>query len=334
MVFITWVFIFIIKLRFPAGTPISAIIKKRYGDHVLKIYRKFENASFKEQKCILDKIFLCECRKNNLVPKFLRIKLCKTERNIKLYKNFQRTLLDNEIKTKTKDIIKLGKVVNQLQAELKQLCSFIDFSHFKSLVGELVSKKITTVKRVHERKLFHLGVVKTEGLNPNNVVFNYSKLRLSERLTFLLSKGLNFAIPTPKLRLPHFLLPFEKLLRHLNNHSPIHSHRSIKFVKSTIRSLAFSTYHSYHPEQHDDVSREDIKLLRELSKRDDIVVCKPDKGQGVVILNKDDYISKMKEILDDKSKFVKINTKDEKLVIKNEDKLNNFLRKLKKGANY
>ena len=38
----------------------------------------------------------------------------------------------------------------------------------------------------------------------------------------------------------------------------------------------------------------------------------------------------MKEILDDKSKFVKINTKDEKLVIKNEDKLNNFLRKLKK----
>ena len=42
----------------------------------------------------------------------------------------------------------------------------------------------------------------------------------------------------------------------------------------------------------------------------------------------------MNEILEDKSKFLKINAKDEKLVIKNENKLNNFLRKLKKGANH
>ncbi len=58
--------------------------------------------------------------------------------------------------------------------------------------------------------------------------------------------------------------------------------RSSKHVTSKIKSIAFSTYHAYHSEQSETVSKEDIKLLKDLSKRDDIVVCKPDKGQGVV----------------------------------------------------
>ena len=67
---ITLVLLFIIRIRFPSGTPISTIIRKRYGDHVLKSYRKLETLIFKREKCILDKIFLNECKKNNLIPKY------------------------------------------------------------------------------------------------------------------------------------------------------------------------------------------------------------------------------------------------------------------------
>ena len=36
---------------------------------------------------------------------------------------------------------------------------------------------------------------------------------------------------------------------------------------------------------------------------DDIIITKPDKGSGVVLLNKNGYIDKMNAILNDQSKF-------------------------------
>ena len=332
MYILTLVFLFIVRLRFPAGTSICQIIKKRYGDHVLKTYRKLQQFSFKEQKAVLDKIFLCECKKNNLIPNFLRIKLgTKNKSNIGLYNNFQKDLLDNEIKVKSKSIAGYNKQVKELKRELKDHSSYIDFCHFNNVLENLNTKKLKAVKVVHERKLFNLGLIKVEELNPNKVVYNYSRISLSQRLVYLLSKGLKFSIPRPKLKFSQFLLPFEKLLRHLSKHVSVNHPKSTNFAKSVIKSLALSTFYSYRPDAFDAVSKSDIKLLKELSKRDDIIVCKPDKGQGVVILNKDDYENKITDILSDNSKFVEVNNSGEKLIIKNEDQLNNFLRKLKKS---
>ena len=49
----------------------------------------------------------------------------------------------------------------------------------------------------------------------------------------------------------------------------------------------------------------EFAALRELRRNKSIVILKPDKGNGVVILNKSDYISKIDTILADSSKFVK-----------------------------
>lgn len=40
------------------------------------------------------------------------------------------------------------------------------------------------------------------------------------------------------------------------------------------------------------------------SKNKDIIVTRPDKGQGVVILNKNKYINEMKSILRDKTELI------------------------------
>ncbi|XP_063603275.1 uncharacterized protein LOC134779202 [Penaeus indicus] len=77
------------------------------------------------------------------------------------------------------------------------------------------------------------------------------------------------------------------------------------------------------------ISKDDLLLLNDLSKNKDIIVTRPDKGQGMVILNKSDYIEKMKNILSDKTKFIQIEDDCTSLIIKKEDQLNNMLRKLK-----
>ena len=46
--------------------------------------------------------------------------------------------------------------------------------------------------------------------------------------------------------------------------------------------------------------------MNELRKNSDILITKPDKGTGVVIMNKSDYNEKMSTILSDTDTFVRL----------------------------
>ena len=52
--------------------------------------------------------------------------------------------------------------------------------------------------------------------------------------------------------------------------------------------------------------KECFRTINSLRKNDDIVITKPDKGSGVVLSNKSDYVDKMNKILDDQSKFKRL----------------------------
>jgi hypothetical protein len=72
-----------------------------------------------------------------------------------------------------------------------------------------------------------------------------------------------------------------------------------------------------------------LSILRQFAKNDSIIVTKPDKGRGIVIIDKDIYRQKMNELLSDASKFMVIEQPISKYVLKIQDKINNYLRKLK-----
>ena len=77
-------------------------------------------------------------------------------------------------------------------------------------------------------------------------------------------------------------------------------------------------------------SPKDIELLKNFGKNRDIIVCKTDKGRGVVVMNKTDYISSMTKIITNSSKFVQIEDEIKKVVRSTENKINKFLGELKK----
>jgi len=49
--------------------------------------------------------------------------------------------------------------------------------------------------------------------------------------------------------------------------------------------------------------KECLKTIKALRSNNNILITKPDKGSGVVILNKNDYITKIESILHDETKF-------------------------------
>ena len=74
--------------------------------------------------------------------------------------------------------------------------------------------------------------------------------------------------------------------------------------------------------------------LKSLSSNKDLIVQKSDKGNSVVLLNRNDYIKRLNEMLSDSSKFKKLNIKHGKeitFLLQQEDRLTNFLKKVKRS---
>ena len=61
------VFIFLTRLRFPSKLSIAEVLRKRYGDRILKLVRKFEKTDIKHKKPFLDLQFLKICEHHNVI---------------------------------------------------------------------------------------------------------------------------------------------------------------------------------------------------------------------------------------------------------------------------
>ena len=84
------VLLFLARIRFPKTESIPSIIRRRYGDKVLREVRQFEKLDYKLRKVQLDLDFLCKCKDSDVIPKFLNFRLANKKLQDSLtYKNFK-----------------------------------------------------------------------------------------------------------------------------------------------------------------------------------------------------------------------------------------------------
>ena len=79
------------------------------------------------------------------------------------------------------------------------------------------------------------------------------------------------------------------------------------------------------------LSKEEFTALQSLSKNKDLIIQKSDKGNSVVIVQRQDYLKKMNDILSDQRKFSKVSLKDDILLnfaINQEKHIDKVLKKL------
>ena len=153
---------------------------------------------------------------------------------------------------------------------------------------------------------FKFKQANTGKIDPDKVIFNHSDRVLTEQEKFVLSRGLNFSIPQRKLNV-HFLISFELLHRKILE-DPIAPASGIDkdFVKTRLKNIALSGYRNYTASPFV-FSSDHFKVLKNLKNDNSIFIIKPGKGNGVVIINRDDYWSKMESILCDTNKFKPLN---------------------------
>nr|XP_027215931.1 uncharacterized protein LOC113808661 [Penaeus vannamei] len=141
---------------------------------------------------------------------------------------------------------------------------------------------------------------------------------------------------SPKLSfdpaLPRFYLYFEKLCASLKN-CDIYNN-NFNNVTNNITTIANNSFRKLSQQRRQGFDT-DVLLspLQTLKNDNTIVITKPDKERGVVILNKCDYEQKLMDILSDKTKFKQITTKISTHLLYLEDKLNRLLRTIKASIN-
>ena len=101
-------------------------------------------------KCHLDLRFLLDCKKSCVIPKFLRFKLVNRHLNNTLvYRQCQRRLLEEEIKSKRKRINTLENDTQRVKEELQRTFAVLDFSYICSLFLVTNDKSILHHDKVH-----------------------------------------------------------------------------------------------------------------------------------------------------------------------------------------
>lgn len=99
-----------------------------------------------------------------------------------------------------------------------------------------------------------------------------------------------------------------------------------------MKNIAFSSFNRYNYLKELNLSRAEFQALRTLSKLKEIVIHKSDKGNSVVIVNREDYLKRLHELVDDETKFEKLNVKDGKdynFMVKEKSVVDSFLSMLR-----
>ena len=86
-------------------------------------------------------------------------------------------------------------------------------------------------------------------------------------------------------------------------------------LKSELSHLANSNVHNYKPSR---LTLRKHGILKKLKNDKSIVILRPDKGNGVVVLDRIQYDNAIKEIINDETKFKEL---PEDVTIKREAKL-------------
>ena len=110
--------------------------------------------------------------------------------------------------------------------------------------------------------------------------------------------GLYFSIQPKKIRQSEIFTNFKKIHRSFINN--LKSKETKNQIKAHLSYLANSYFYNYKPSPR--ILRQH-RVLRNLRKNKDIVITKLDKGNGVVISDRNLYNSTIQEIISNTSKF-------------------------------
>ncbi|CAF1253614.1 unnamed protein product [Didymodactylos carnosus] len=235
-------------------------------------------------------------------------------------------MLFDHYKEQQKQLKKTTVVVNDSESQLRNQINIFLWTRTALHLTRLIDKERNVIKERHEKKLLSLKIpVKSDGFN-NKLVYNFSYRVLTPAEESLLSKGWKYAVTVKKLNVLNMKCNLEYMYNSLQHYGLLKGPGTATKIKGLLNDFGLNT-EKILKHAISNLSKEETEAIT-LSKDSNLVISKVDKGNAIVVLNKDDYLSKAQELLNDQSAFKKLNSN---LTIKREHEFINFLLELKRN---
>ncbi|CAF1039841.1 unnamed protein product [Didymodactylos carnosus] len=160
----------------------------------------------------------------------------------------------------------------------------------------------------------------------SKLVYNYSYRSLTKAEESLLSHGWKYAMNIKELNSLNVKTDIEYIYYRMEKCSLIDATNRAK-IKGTLNDFGTTIKQRLKRSHVPNLSVIEIEAIKTLTNDKRIIIAKVDKGNSIVVLNREDYIQKGMVILDDRRSFKLLN---ENPTDEREKKFIKFLLKLKK----
>jgi hypothetical protein len=306
-------------------------MSERYGGDISKDIRKYIDIKRKHVNCEEDINFIRTCTTNGEPPKFTEFKLAdkNLSNNNRLVKGCRWKITSAYLSKHNNRLRELKVAAKKLEDKIFPRLFEEDWVELCSRVDDTIHNTRELKRETHARKLKKQFGNAPINVDPKNVttrrgqspkddpgtmdaIFNYSSYELSPIERQVLSKGLKYGIYERKVDTYEILSRFELLAQSFNRLDIAQNtdERMAAFDPKTtflqdLQKMAFE-FIEISKQATDNLTCDERQALINLSKNEDIVVTKADKGNAVVIQNKSDYMKKVSAILCTRGKFKKL----------------------------
>ena len=269
-----------------------------------------KKSNFKQQ-CV----FLMKCRDRGIAPKGLKVqvpkgimsvdqegrfkKKCESEL---VQKTIRRLFMKQQQADERVAILKL-ELRNRLKMSGRWIENTFKWLQKKAEMKSKDKKKnlkrkfdILCAEKIKENQKINLERSKPESMPRKQVVYNNSSKKLSPKQEKLLELGLSFAITPKKFPLLEYIAATENLCKSLEDCKDDESMEKAQKIRNIV---------IHHMKKgmgmkiKENLSSDDKKLIQDIVSDPSIVICPADKGKAIVIEDRDTYLSKMQQQIED-----------------------------------
>ena len=285
--------------KFAKGLKCFKFLRRRIPSETCKLLRRLVSLKCKIAREKVRIAFLNDCVNSRRYPyQFLKLlrrnKLRTSSANL-------RRITNSHIETAQSKLLELLQIHCQLVSGnegLSVVCRVVFIQYCKVMVDK--TKRTYTDQL---QKSLMKPQQETTERDPSKYVMNCSSVQLNDLQIEALSFGLNYKIRPNKFNRIHVEAQFENVFHQLSVIHPCNQDKH-NWFKNKLTDIAYDFLLS-PVRENCAITKQHIHALKEL-KKENVVVMKPDKGSGAVILDREEYVQKMLAILSDTSKFEKL----------------------------
>ena len=181
---------------------------------------------------------------------------------------------------------RLKNGIEQLKGKILESITPEEFHLVEKIHEDLYKKSFDLTKKRYIRKFDELISKNKVTQSATNIadkkqwVINMSSRQLTHIETDLLAKGLNFSVTSKTLPNKDIIATIEDAVKDLEKEE----------ADTICAKVSLPLQNSKHPK--DNLSKDERKVLKELPSDTSIVIAPADKGRSTVILNREEYLEK------------------------------------------